>query len=158
MSTDADELTRMLRDLQEKSAIGEETASDIETYIEDAHENRLDAADLAYVRALHGRLTGRSGPGGDDDVPDDDEYDDDGVDWQARAEEAERLLEEAGVEGPDRFDEIRRRVEARFGPATDTESDDPAAAARADMYRELIAEFDAVENSETVTETSAEDD
>jgi len=120
MTTDADELIRMLRELQESSAIGAETVTDIEGYIEDAREDRLDSADLAYVRALHGRLTGTSASTGisddesDDEDFDDDDFYDDGIDWQARAEEAERQLAEETTEDP-RFDEIRLIITERFG-------------------------------------------
>lgn len=155
-NADVDELSRMLGDLREMSGVSPDTIIEIEGFLAEAGEDRLDPDDLAYARALHGRLAGRPADAAGEPAgmePDDpDSEDDPTAHWRAiaeaaelRADEAERSLEEALEAGDDeKFAEIRRRFVERYGPDGDSAAI-PDPEVRAAILTEFLAEFDEVE-------------
>jgi hypothetical protein len=107
----------LVSELRATGTMSAEQVADIERFVADAKAGSLWEDDLNYLIALHAKVTGAPAP-----------------------EAVETALPSTDA----KFEEIRRRFELRYHPETGSEND---RAIREAVYRDLGAEFEAVERS-----------
>lgn len=147
-------IDKTIRELLDKAELSAETAADLETYLGEFKAGELHPDDEAYVLALHGRLLGGGGtpkprpaakPRKAEPVAAAADGDEDGTDWQARAEAAEAELAalRAGPAGGS-LAEVRARLSEALHPDKG-EYGEAEAAARAAALAEVWAVLDEIE-------------
>ena len=115
MTDQVAEVERLVGELRATGAMSAEQIADVERFVADAKAGTLWADDLTYLIALPAKVTGAPAPEIDEERP---------------------ALTDV------KFEEIRRRFEARYHPETGSETD---RAVRERVYGDLAPEFEAVD-------------